>query len=173
MATFHAPAIALFARFRDNELNYLGCCTELLPPRALFVVTIKLKMGLSASSCPSCVERAFCGILSYRSLTPFTHAFRCASMCPFGNPPDRRAAMGGGVMLRQLALQLDILILYLDDKPDDGRPYLVAPYRSAWPWPSDSADSRAPAISAYSRTAHLSPARFKEAYQWSVKFFAA
>src|SRR5258708_21842192 len=24
----------------------------------------------------------------------------------------------------------------------------------------------------YSRTAHLSPARFKEAYQWSVKFFA-
>jgi len=79
--------------------------------------------------------------------------------------------MGGGVMLRQLALQLDILILtWMTNLTTVG--LFSGPYRISMALRTIPQNLALPLYPLYSRTAHLSPERFKEAYQWSVKFFA-
>src|SRR5438445_875393 len=79
--------------------------------------------------------------------------------------------MGGGVMLRQLALQLDILILtWMTNLTTVG--LFSGPYRISMALRVIPQTLSLPLYPLYSRTAHLSPARFGEAYQWSMKFFA-
>jgi O-antigen/teichoic acid export membrane protein len=79
--------------------------------------------------------------------------------------------MGGGVMLRQLALQLDILILtWMTNLTTVG--LFSGPYRISMALRVIPQTLSLPLYPLYSRTAHLSPERFREAYQWSMKFFA-
>jgi len=74
-------------------------------------------------------------------------------------------------MLRQLALQLDILVLtWMTNLTTVG--LFSGPYRISMGLRVIPQTLSLPLFPLYSRTAHLSPVRFTEAYRWSMKFFA-
>ena len=78
--------------------------------------------------------------------------------------------LGGGVMLRQLALQLDILVLtWMSNLTAVG--LFSGPYRISMALRMIPQTLSIPLFPLYSRTAHLSPTRFEEAYRMSLKFF--
>ena len=73
-------------------------------------------------------------------------------------------------MLRQLALQLDILVLtWMSNLTAVG--LFSGPYRISMALRVIPQNLSIPLFPLYSRTAHLSPTRFEEAYRMSLKFF--
>src|SRR5438034_5619470 len=173
MATFHAAGYSAVLRaFEDNELNYLGFVLQKLLLLGLIVVTIKLKMGLVGfviahlvsnvllwNFYPLIVLRLYARI-PLRIDVPVWKSLLAAAL-----------PMGGGAMLRHLALQLDILILtWMTNLTTVG--LFSGPYRISMALRVIPQTLSLPLFPLYSRTAHLSPARFTEAYRWSTKFFA-
>src|SRR5438874_7070565 len=78
--------------------------------------------------------------------------------------------MGGGTMLRQLAFQLDILILtWMTNLTTVG--LFSGPYRISVALRIIPQTLSLPLFPLFSRTAHLSQARFAEVYRLSLKFF--
>src|SRR5207253_2137914 len=173
MATFHAAGYgAVLRAFEDNELNYLGFVLHKVLLLGFIVVTIKLKMGL--------IGFVLAHLASNVLLWNFYHIVvsRLYARIPvhidvplWKSLLTAALPMRGGVMLRQLALQLDILILtWMTNLTTVG--LFSGPYRISMALRVIPQTLSLPLYPLYSRTAHLSPARFKEAYQWSVKFFA-
>jgi O-antigen/teichoic acid export membrane protein len=173
MATFHAAGYSAVLRaFEDNELNYLGFVLQKLLLLGFIVVAIKLKMGLIGFVTAHLVANVL--------LWNFYHIVvsRLYARIPLRIDVSlwkslliAALPMGGGVMLRQLALQLDIIILtWMTNLTTVG--LFSGPYRISMALRVIPQTLALPLYPLYSRTAHLSPARFKEAYQWSVKFFA-
>ena len=173
MATFHAAGYSAVLRaFEDNELNYLGFVLQKLLLLGFIVVTIKLKMGL--------IGFVIAHLASNVLLWNFYHIVvsRLYARVPLRiDVPLWKSLlvaalpMGGGVMLRQLAFQLDILILtWMTNLTTVG--LFSGPYRISMALRVIPQTLSLPLYPLYSRTAHLSPARFAEAYQWSMKFFA-
>src|SRR5438046_8194644 len=79
--------------------------------------------------------------------------------------------MNSCTMLRQLALQLDILVLtWMTNLTTLG--LFSGPYRISMALRVIPQTLSLPLFPLYSRTAHLSRARFTEAYRGSMKFFA-
>src|SRR5207244_13251125 len=75
--------------------------------------------------------------------------------------------MGGGTMLRQLSLQLDILVLtWMTNLTTVG--LFSGPYRISMALRVIPQTLSLPLFPLYSRTAHLSRERFTEAYRWST-----
>jgi O-antigen/teichoic acid export membrane protein len=173
MATFHSAGYSAVLRaFEDNELNYLGFVLHKFLLLGLIILTIKLKMGLAGFVTAHLVSNVllwnFYHILVSRLYARIPLRIDVPlwkSLLIAGLP------MGGGVMLRQLALQLDILILtWMTNLTTVG--LFSGPYRISMALRTIPQNLALPLYPLYSRTAHLSPERFKEAYQWSVKFFA-
>jgi len=173
MATFHAAGYSAVLRaFEDNELNNLGFVLQKLLLLGFIVVTMKLKMGL--------IGFVIAHLASNVLLWNFYHIVvsRLYARIPLRiDVPLWKSLlaaalpMGGGVMLRQLALQLDILILtWMTNLTTVG--LFSGPYRISMALRVIPQTLSLPLYPLYSRTAHLSPARFREAYQWSMKFFA-
>ncbi len=173
MATFHAAGYSAVLRaFEDNELNYLGFVLQKLLLLSFIVVTIKLKMGL--------IGFVVAHLVSNVLLWNFYHIVvsRLYARIPLRIDVSlwkslliAALPMGGGVMLRQLAFQLDILILtWMTNLTTVG--LFSGPYRISMALRVIPQTLSLPLYPLYSRTAHLSPARFREAYQWSMKFFA-
>jgi O-antigen/teichoic acid export membrane protein len=173
MATFHAAGYSAVLRaFEDNELNYLGFVLQKLLLLGFIVVTIKLKMGL--------IGFVLAHLASNVLLWNFYHIVvsRLYARIPLRiDVPLWKSLlvsalpMGGGVMLRQLAFQLDILILtWMTNLTTVG--LFSGPYRISMALRVIPQTLSLPLYPLYSRTAHLSPARFREAYHWSMKFFA-
>ena len=173
MATFHGAGYSAVLRaFEDNELNYLGFVLQKLLLLGFIVVTIKLKMGL--------IGFVIAHLASNVLLWNFYHIVvsRLYARIPLRiDVPLWKSLlvsalpMGGGVMLRQLAFQLDILILtWMTNLTTVG--LFSGPYRISMALRVIPQTLSLPLYPLYSRTAHLSPARFREAYHWSVKFFA-
>jgi len=173
MATFHGAGYSAVLRaFEDNELNYLGFVLQKFLLLGFIVVTIKLKMGL--------VGFVTAHLVSNVLLWNFYHIVvsRLYARIPLRiDVPLWKSLliaalpMGGGVMLRQLAFQLDILILtWMTNLTTVG--LFSGPYRISMALRTIPQTLSLPLYPLYSRTAHLSPARFEEAYQWSMKFFA-
>ena len=172
MATFHAAGYSAVLRaFEDNELNYLGFVLQKVLLLGFIVVTIKLKMGL--------IGFVIAHLASNVLLWNFYHIVvsRLYARIPLRiDVPLWKSLlvaalpMGGGVMLRQLALQLDILILtWMTNLTTVG--LFSGPYRISMALRVIPQTLSLPLYPLYSRTAHLSPARFREAYQSSMKFF--
>jgi O-antigen/teichoic acid export membrane protein len=173
MSTFHAAGYSAVLRaFEDNELNYLGFVLQKIFFLIFIIVTLKFKMGL--------VGFVTAHLVSNVLLWNF---YRVVVTRLYAHIPPRidvpvwksllRAAlpMGGGVMLRQLALQLDILILtWMTNLTTVG--LFSGPYRISMALRVLPQTLALPLYPLYSRTAHLSPERFREAYQRSIKFFA-
>ncbi len=173
MATFHGAGYSAVLRaFEDNELNYLGFVLQKLLLLGFIVVTIKLKMGL--------LGFVTAHLASNVLLWNFYHIVvsRLYARIPLRIDVSlwkslliAALPMGGGVMLRQLAFQLDILILtWMTNLTTVG--LFSGPYRISMALRTIPQTLSLPLYPLYSRTAHLSPARFEEAYQWSMKFFA-
>ncbi len=173
MATFHSAGYSAVLRaFEDNELNYAGFVAQKILLLGFVIVAIKLKMGL--------VGFVTAHLVSNVLLWNFYHIIvsRLYARVPLRVDLSlwkslliAALPMGGGVMLRQLALQLDILILtWMTNLTTVG--LFSGPYRISMALRTIPQNLALPLYPLYSRTAHLSPERFKEAYQWSVKFFA-
>jgi O-antigen/teichoic acid export membrane protein len=173
MATFHSAGYSAVLRaFEDNELNYAGFVAQKVLLLGFVIVAIKLKMGL--------VGFVAAHLVSNVLLWNFYHIIvsRLYARVPLRVDLSlwkslliAALPMGGGVMLRQLALQLDILILtWMTNLTTVG--LFSGPYRISMALRTIPQNLALPLYPLYSRTAHLSPERFKEAYQWSIKFFA-
>jgi O-antigen/teichoic acid export membrane protein len=173
MATFHAAGYSAVLRaFEDNELNYLGFVLHKVLVLGLVFVIVKFHLGLLG----------FVGvhILSNVMLWNFYHIVvtRLYARIPlrfdialWKSLLAAALPMGGGTMLRQLALQLDILVLtWMTNLTNVG--LFSGPYRISMALRVIPQTLSLPLFPLYSRTAHLSPARFTEAYRWSTKFFA-
>jgi O-antigen/teichoic acid export membrane protein len=173
MATFHAAGYSAVLRaFEDNELNYLGFVLHKVLLLGLVFVIVKLHFGLlgfvAAHLASNLLLWNFYHIVVIRLYARIPLRFDVAlwkSLLSAALP------MGGGTMLRQLALQLDILVLtWMTNLTTVG--LFSGPYRISMALRVIPQTLSLPLFPLYSRTAQLSPARFTEAYRWSTKFFA-
>jgi O-antigen/teichoic acid export membrane protein len=173
MATFHAAGYSAVLRaFEDNELNYLGFVLHKILLLGFVIVIVKFHLGLAGFVVAHLVANVF--------LWNFYHVVVIRLYAPVPLRIDvplwkslllSGLPMGGSVMLRQLALQLDILVLtWMTNLTTVG--LFSGPYRISMALRVIPQTLSLPLFPLFSRTAHLSPARFTEAYQWSVKFFA-
>lgn len=173
MATFHAAGYSAVLRaFEDNELTYLGFVLHKILLLGLVVVIVKFHFGLLGFIAVHLVANLllwnFYHIVVTRLYARIPLRFDVAlwkSLLTAALP------MGGGVMLRQLALQLDILVLtWMTNLTTVG--LFSGPYRISMAFRQIPQILSLPLFPLYSRTAHLSPARFTEAYDWSMKSFS-
>src|SRR5437870_8306854 len=173
MASFHASGYSAVLRaFEDNELNYLGFVLHKLLLLGLVFAIVKLHFGLlgfvAAHLASNLLLWNFYHIVVTRLYARVPLRFDVAlwkSLLSAALP------MGGGTMLRQLALQLDILVLtWMTNLTTVG--LFSGPYRISMGLRVIPQTLALPLFPLYSRTAHLSRERFTEAYRWSTKFFA-
>jgi len=173
MAMFHAAGYSAVLRaFEDNELNYLGFVLHKVVLLGLVLVIVKLHFGLvgfvAAQLASNLLLWNFYHIIVTRLYARVPLRFDVAlwkSLLSAALP------MGGGTMLRQLAQQLDILVLtWMTNLTTVG--LFSGPYRISMSLRLIPETLSLPLFPLYSRTAHLSRARFTEAYRWSTKFFA-
>jgi O-antigen/teichoic acid export membrane protein len=173
MATFHAAGYSAALRaFEDNELNYLGFVLHKALLLGLVFAMIKLHFGLLGFVVAHLVSNLllwnFYHIIVTRLYARIPLRF---DMAIWKSLLSAALPMGGGTMLRQLALQLDILVLtWMTNLTAVG--LFSGPYRISMGLRVIPQTLSLPLFPLYSRTAHLSRARFTEAYQWSTKFFA-
>ncbi len=173
LATFHAAGYSAVLRaFEDNELNYLGYVLHKILLLGLILLAIRFHTGLVGFVSAHFVSNL---LLWYFYHIVVSHLYARITLridVPLWKSLMIAALpMGGGVMLRQLALQLDILILaWMTNLTTVG--LFSGPYRISMALRVIPQTLSLPLYPLYSRTAHLSPERFREAYQWSMKFFA-
>src|SRR5437667_10922091 len=173
MASFHASGYSAVLRaFEDNELNHLGFVLPKLLLLVLVFAVIKLQWGLVGFVGAHLTANL---LLWYFYHLLVTHLYAPVPLridVPLWKALLLSALpMGGGVMLRSLALQLDILVLaWMTNLSAVG--LFSGPYRLSMAMRLIPQTLSLPLFPLYSRTAHFSPHRFTEAYQWSVKFFA-
>src|SRR5213078_558481 len=173
MASFHASGYSAVLRaFEDNELNHLGFVLHKLALLGLVFAIIKLQLGL--------VGIVGAHLIANLLLWYFYHLLVTHLYAPVPLRIDvplwkallfSALPMGGGVMLRSLALQLDILVLtWMTNLTTVG--LFSGPYRISMALRIIPQTLSLPLFPLYSRTAHLSRERFGEAYRSSLKFFA-
>src|SRR6266550_4357997 len=173
MATFHSAGYSAVLRaFEDNELNYAGFVAQKILLLGFVIVAIKLKMGLVGFVTAHLVSNLLLWYFYHIVVSRLYSRITLRIDVPLWKSLLIAALpMGGGVMLRQLALQLDILILtWMTNLTTVG--LFSGPYRISMALRVIPQTLSMPLFPLYSRTAHFSPQRFTEAYQWSVKFFA-
>jgi O-antigen/teichoic acid export membrane protein len=173
MATFHAAGYSAALRAReDNELNYLGFVLHKILLLALVFAVVKLHFGLLGFVAAHLASNLLLWNFYHIVVTRFYA--RVPLLFDVGLWKSLLSAalpMGGGTMLRQLALQLDILVLtWMTNLTTVG--LFSGPYRISMALRIIPQTLSLPLFPLYSRTAHLSRDRFAEAYRWSLKFFA-
>jgi O-antigen/teichoic acid export membrane protein len=173
LATFHGAGYSAVLRaFEDNELNYIGFILQKILLLIFILVAIYLKTGLVGFV----VAHLTANLLLWNFYHIVVSKFYARSKLVIDLPLWKALLlsalpMGGGVMLRQLALQLDILILtWMTNMTTVG--LFSGPYRLSMALRTFPQTLSLPLYPLFSRTAHLSPERFGEAYRQSLKFFA-
>lgn len=173
LATFHAAGYSAVLRaFEDNELNYLGYVLHKILLLGLILLAIRFQTGLIGFVSAHLVSNLLLWYFYHIVVSRLYSRITLRIDVPLWKSLIVAALpMGGGVMLRQLALQLDILILtWMTNLTTVG--LFSGPYRISMALRVIPQTLSLPLYPLYSRTAHLSPERFREAYQWSMKFFA-
>lgn len=173
LATFHAAGYSAVLRaFEDNELNYIGFILQKILLLAFILVTLKLKMGLLGFVGAHLLSNILLWNFYHFVVSKFYTKISLRVDLPLWKSLLISALpMGGGVMLRQLALQLDIIVMaWLTNLTTVG--LFSGPYRISMALRTIPQTLSLPLYPLYSRTAHLSPQRFAEVYQQSMKFFA-
>ena len=150
LATFHAAGYSAVLRaFEDNELNYLGFILQKILLLGLILVMLHFRTGLIGFVIAHLVSNVLLWNFYHILVSRFYTKVKLQVDLPLWKELFLTALpMGGGVMLRQLALNIDIFILgYNDQNMTNGRsfrrslsPQLVAAH--------DSPDSCPPALSA-------------------------
>jgi O-antigen/teichoic acid export membrane protein len=172
LANFHSSGYgAVLRAFEDNELDRLGFVLHKVFLLGFVFLGVKLHLGLigfvGAHFVANVLLWNFCHLMVARFYARIPLHINVAlwkSLLLSSLP------LGGGVMLRQLALQLDILVLsWLSNLTTVG--LFSGPYRISMALRIIPQTLSLPLFPLYSRTAHFSPARFTEVYQLSIKFF--
>ncbi|HAF16658.1 MAG TPA: hypothetical protein DIT76_06160 [Spartobacteria bacterium] len=173
MATFHAAGYSAALRaFEDNELNHLGFVLHKILLLGFVFLVVKFHLGLLGFVVAHFVANALLWNFYHMVVTRLYARVPLRFDVPLWKSLMMSALpMGGGVMLRQGALQLDVLVLtWMTNLTTVG--LFSGPYRISMALRVIPQTLSLPLFPLFSRAAHLSPARFTEAYQWSVKFFA-
>jgi O-antigen/teichoic acid export membrane protein len=173
LATFHAAGYSAVLRaFEDNELNYLGFVLHKILLLGLIFAIVKFHFGLIGFVVAHLVSNVLLWNFYQIVVTRlYAHIPLRIDVPLWKSLMISALPMGGGVMLRQLALQLDILVLaWMTNLTSVG--LFSGPYRVSMALRVIPQTLSLPLFPLFSRTAHLSRAQFTEAYQWSVKFFA-
>ncbi|MBA3832248.1 MAG: flippase [Chthoniobacterales bacterium] len=172
LATFHAAGYSAVLRaFEDNELNYLGFILQKILLLVFILVVIHFKTGLVGFVVAHLVSNVLLWNFYHIVVAKFYTPIKLRVDVPLWKSLLLSALpMGGGVMLRQLALQLDILVLtWMTNLTTVG--LFSGPYRISMALRTVPQTLALPLYPLYSRTAHLAPGRFAEVYQQSLKFF--
>ncbi len=172
LATFHAAGYgAVLRAFEDNELDRLGFVLHKVLLLGFVFATVKLRLGLIGFVGAHLTANVLLWNFYHLTVSRFY-----ARIPLFFNVPLWKTLivsslpLGSGVMLRQLALQLDILVLsWLSNLTTVG--LFSGPYRISMALRIIPQTLSLPLFPLFSRTAHFSPSRFTEVYQLSVKFF--
>ena len=173
LATFHGAGYSAVLRaFEDNELNYIGFILQKILLLVFILVAIRLQTGLVGFVTAHLISNVVLWNFYHVVVSKFYAKSKLTIDLPLWKSLLVSALpMGGGVMLRQLALQLDILVLtWMTNLTTVG--LFSGPYRLSMALRTVPQTLSLPLYPLYSRTAHLSPARFGEAYLQSLKFFA-
>jgi O-antigen/teichoic acid export membrane protein len=172
LATFHGAGYSAVLRaFEDNELNYIGFILQKILLLVFILVAIRLKTGLVGFVTAHLVSNVLLWNFYHIVVSKFYARSKLQVDLSLWKALLLSALpMGGGVMLRQLALQLDILVLtWMTNLTTVG--LFSGPYRLSMALRTVPQTLSLPLYPLYSRTAHFSPERFAEAYRQSIKFF--
>ncbi len=173
LSSFHSAGYSAVLRaFEDNELNYLGSILHKMVLFGLILVMIQLHTGLIGFVCAHLIANLFLWFFYQITVSRlYAHVPMRIDVPLWKKLMVSALPMGGGVMLRQLALQLDILVLtWMTNLTTVG--LFSGPYRISMALRVIPQTLALPLYPLYSRTAHFSPARFATVYQQSMKFFA-
>jgi O-antigen/teichoic acid export membrane protein len=173
LATFHAAGYSAVLRaFEDNELNYLGFILQKVLLFVAILVMLHFKAGLLGFVVAHLLSNVVLWNFYHVLVSRFYTKVKLQVDLPLWKELFLTALpMGGGVMLRQLALNIDIFILGIMTKNMTNVGLFSGPYRLSWSLRMVPQTLALPLYPLYSRTAHFSPARFGEVYRQSLKFF--
>ncbi len=173
LATFHAAGYSAVLRaFEDNELNYLGFILQKILLFVFILVMLHFKTGLIGFVVAHLVSNVLLWSFYHFLVGRFYTKVKLQVDIPLWKELFFTAIpMGGGVMLRQLALHIDIFILGIMTKNMTIVGLFGGPYRLSWSLRTIPQTLSLPLYPLYSRTAHFSPDRFGNVYRQSLKFF--
>jgi O-antigen/teichoic acid export membrane protein len=173
LATFHGAGYSAVLRaFEDNELNYLGFILQKILLFAFILVMLHFRMGLIGFVVAHLLSNVLLWNFYHILVSRFYTKVKLHVDLPLWKELFLTALpMGGGVMLRQLALNIDIFVLGIMTKNMTTVGLFGGPYRLSWSLRTIPQTLSLPLFPLYSRTAHFSPARFGEVYRQSLKFF--
>ena len=172
LATFHGAGYSAVLRaFDDNELNYIGFILQKILLLVFILVAIHFRTGLVGFVSAHLLSNLVLWNFYHVVVAKFYTKIKLQMDLPLWKELMLSALpMGGGVMLRQLALQLDIIILtWLTNLTTVG--LFSGPYRLSMALRTVPQTLALPLYPLFSRTAALSPERFDDAYRQSLKFF--
>lgn len=173
LATFHAAGYSAVLRaFEDNELNYVGFILQKVLLLGFILITLHYRTGLIGFVVAHFVSNVLLwGFYHVLVARLYTKVKLRVDLPLWKSLFFSAIPMGGGVMLRSLAMQIDIFVLGLMTSMNTVGLF-GGPYRLSWTLRTVPQTLSLPLYPLYSRTAHLSPDRFRQAYQQSIKFFA-
>jgi O-antigen/teichoic acid export membrane protein len=172
LATFHGAGYSAVLRaFEDNELNYLGFILKQVVLLVLILIMLYLRTGLIGFVIAHLTSNLLIWNFYHILVSKFYTKVKLQIDLPLWKELFVTAIpMGGGVMLRQLALHIDIFVLGLMTNMKTVGLF-GGPYRLSWSLRTLPQTLSLPLYPLYSRTAHFSPQRFGEVYRQSLKFF--
>lgn len=172
MATFHGAGYnAVLRAFEDNELNYIGFILQKILLFVFILIMLHLRTGMVGFVVAHLLSNMFLWAFYHLLVSRFYTKVKLRIDLPLWKELFFSAIpMGGGVMLRQLAMQIDIFVLGLMTNMQTVGLF-GGPYRLSWSLRTIPQTLSLPLYPLYSRTAHFSPARFGDVYRQSLKFF--
>src|SRR6266480_4858774 len=172
LATFHGAGYSAVLRaFEDNELNYLAFILQKILLLSFIVGMLHFKTGMVGFVVAHLLSNLFMWAFYHFLVSKFYTKVKLKIDLPLWKELFFSAVpMGGGVMLRQLAMQIDIFVLGLMTSMQTVGLF-SGPYRLSWSLRTIPQTLSLPLYPLYSRTAHFSPSRFDEVYCQSLKFF--
>ena len=173
LATFHGAGYSAVLRaFEDNELNYLGFILQRILLFVFILIMLHFRTGLIGFVVAHLLSNVLLWNFYHILVSRFYTKVKLHVDLPLWKELFLTALpMGGGVMLRQLALNIDIFVLGIMTKNMTTVGLFGGPYRLSWSLRTIPQTLSLPLYPLYSRTAHFSPARFGEVYRQSLKFF--
>jgi O-antigen/teichoic acid export membrane protein len=173
LATFHAAGYSAVLRaFEDNELNYLGFILQKILLFVFILVMLHFQTGLIGFVIAHLLSNILLWNFYHIIVSRFYTKVKLQVDLPLWKELFFTAIpMGGGVMLRQLALHIDIFVLGLMTNNMTTVGLFGGPYRLSWSLRTIPQTLSLPLYPLYSRTAHFSPSRFGDVYRQSLKFF--
>jgi O-antigen/teichoic acid export membrane protein len=172
LGTFHAAGYSAVLRaLEDNELNYLGFILQKILFLSFILVMLHFRTGLVGFVVAHLLSNLFMWTFYHFLVSKFYTKVKLKIDLPLWKELFFSAVpMGGGVMLRQLAMQIDIFVLGLMTNMQTVGLF-GGPYRLSWSLRMIPQTLSLPLYPLYSRTAHFSPSRFGDVYRQSLKFF--